>query len=458
MRMTSPAALRAESEASDPESSGDAALVRVLGVRGLAAHIFNITIGGGIFVLPAIVAAGLGPAAPIAYVVCAVGMGLIVLCFADAGSRVSLTGGPYAYVETALGSFTGFIAGVLLWLTGCFATASVATAFAGSLGVLIPGAGTGIARAAVLVLLFVVLATVNIRGARQGTRLIEIVTVAKLIPLLVFIAAGAAFIRGDNLALSAAPATFDVMRMSLLLIFAFAGVESALVPSGEIRDTARTVPRALFIAMLSITLLYLAIQLVAQGLLGADLARFTDAPLAEAAGRVMGPFGAWLLLAGATVSMFGYVSGMTLSVPRALFAFGRDGFLPSAVGAVHPRFRTPHVAIAIQSAIVLALAVTGTFARLAIIANVALLLLYLLCCVAAFELRRRDVRSGGGGTPFNLPAGAGWVAPPLAIAVILVLLLAAEPGELALVAGVLLVATALYVLAWLRRPRAGIAT
>src|SRR6185503_4338214 len=112
-------------------------LIRVMGTFGLAAAIINITIGGGIFRLPANVAASLGAAAPIAYLVCAVAMGLIVLCIADAGSRVSLTGGPYAYVETAFGRYVGFISGVLLWMLGTFATAAVSTVFASSLGLLV---------------------------------------------------------------------------------------------------------------------------------------------------------------------------------------------------------------------------------------------------------------------------------------------------------------------------------
>src|SRR5215208_2912878 len=121
-------------QVTEPRVNAEASLIRALGVWGLAANIVNITLGGGIFRLPSGVAASLGAAAPLAYLVCAVAMGLIVLCFAEAGSRVSLTGGAYAYVEVAFGPFAGFLVGVLLWLTGTTALAAVSTIFVDNVG------------------------------------------------------------------------------------------------------------------------------------------------------------------------------------------------------------------------------------------------------------------------------------------------------------------------------------
>ena len=426
----------------EPSRSGDGALVRAMGVRSLAAATFNIMVGGGIFLLPAVAAAGLGAAAPLAYVVCAVAMGLIVLCFAEAGSRVSLSGGPYAYVEVAFGPFVGFLAGILLWLLGSFATAAVASGLAGSVAAFWSPLGAPTARAALLLAVFAVLAMINVRGVRQGVRFVEGVTVAKLLPLLLFVLVGAFFVHPGNLAWGAVPATRDVGRTAIVLIFAFAGMESALVPSGEIRDPARTVPRALFIAMGGVVLLYVAIQLVAQGVLAGEVASHPDAPLAAAALDFAGRTGAVVMLAGAAVSMFGFVSGMTLAVPRALFALGRDGVLPGRLAAVHPRFHTPHLAIIVQAAIACALAITGSFAALAVLANVSVLVLYLLCCVAVLELRRRDVRAGG--IPFQVPGG--WLVPVLAVAVILWLLWSATLRELGIVSGVLVAAALLFIL------------
>ncbi len=423
---------------------GEQALVRAMGVRGLAATTFNIMIGGGIFVLPAVAAATMGARAPLAYVVCALAMGLVVLCFAEAGSRVSLTGGPYAYVSTALGPFAGFLSGVLLWTLMVFATAAVASALAGSAAVFWPSLARPIPRALLLIMVLAVIARVNVRGVSRGTRLVEWVTVAKLLPLVLLVIAGVLAAPATRVS-GPADGTGDLGRTVVILIFAFAGVESALVPSGEVRDPSRTVPRALALAMVTVTLLYVVIQLVAQRVLGVPgLASATGAPLSAAAARIAGPLGAGGVAAGAVVSMFGNVSGMTLAAPRALYAFGRDGFIPgvsSQLARVHPVYLTPHVAIITQSVIVCALAVSSQFAVLAVLANVSVLTLYLFCCVAAIELRRRDVRMAG--APFRVPGGAA--APFLAIAMIVWILTHAKAHELFVVGVVLLGAALLFV-------------
>jgi basic amino acid/polyamine antiporter, APA family len=430
----------------------DAGLVRAIGVRRLTASIINTTIGAGIFVLPAVAAAGLGPAAPIAYLVCAALMTLIVLCFASAGSRVALTGGLYAYVGVAFGPFVGFLSGVLYMLMAAFAVASVATAFAGSVGVVWSVAAAGVGRAVVLAMLFAGLAWVNVRGVSIGARLVEAVTVAKLVPLLVFVVAGVWFVHGDYLVWHGVPPAAEVGRTAIILVFAFVGVEVALVPSGEVHAPAATVPRALFTALAVTTTLYLLIQGVAQGLLGPAMSAFAAAPLAEAASRVLGGFGRVLVVGGAALSMFGYVSGDMLGSPRALFAFGRDGAFPSALARVHPRFHTPYVAILVYAAIVAVLAVSSSFAQLAVLANVAALTLYLMCVAASYQLQRRSAASDPrqesrdlGGAPFDLPGGP--TIPLLAAAAILWLLAQATARELAVEGVVLLAASAFYLVA-----------
>ena len=446
--MSTPANPVRETAASAPAGR----LVRAMGTWVLAAGIINVTVGGGIFRLPSGVAAALGTSAPVAYVLCALAMGLIVLCFADAGSRVAMTGGPYAYVEVAFGPFVGFVAGVLLWAVGTFAFAAVATVFADSLGALVPALGDQTVRMAVLVAVLALLAAVNVRGVRQGAGLNTVMTVAKLLPLLLLVAAGAFAVDASNLAIGQVRQADEVARASVLLIFAFAGLESALVPSGEVRDVARTVPRAILTAMAGITVLYVAIHLVCQGVLGEALAT-SQTPLADAAGRVLGPWGRTLLLVGAVVSMFGYVSGMTLAVPRALFALARDGFLPRRLAAVHPRFQTPHVAIAVQAVVVSLLAVTSGFEPLAILANVSTLLVYAACCLAAWQLRRKGVREGG--IPFRVPAAG--VIPFVALAVIAFLLSQVTLREWAVVVGVVVAAAALYFITAPARARAAAA-
>jgi amino acid transporter len=418
----------------------DSGLVRALGVRHLTASVINITIGAGIFVLPAAAAASLGAAAPLAYIVCAGLMALIVCCFASAGSRVSLTGGLYAYVEVAFGPFIGFLAGVLYALMAAFAVASVASAFAGSIGALWSGATAPPIRALLLVALFGALAAVNVRGVKLGARVIEVMTVAKLLPLVVFVAVGVWYINPEYLRWSAVPTMTDVGRAAIVLIFAFVGVEIALVPSGEIRDPARTVPRALFLALAVTTALYLLIQAVAQGLLGPSMSAFAAAPLAEAAARVLGRGGRLLVLLGAIVSMFGHVAGDLLGSPRAWYAFGRDGILPAAMARIHPRFHTPHIAIVVYACLVAALAISSSFAQLAVLANVAALTLYLMAVVASYELQRRDVHVDG--TPFAVPGGP--LIPMAAAAAILWLLSNATRREFAVEAAVLVAASLLY--------------
>ncbi len=435
---------------------GEGALVRAIGVRALAATTFNVMIGGGIFLLPSVVAAGLGAAAPLAYIVCAAAMGLIVLCFAEAGSRVAITGGPYAYVEVALGPYVGFLAGALLWLLMSFATAAVASGFAASVAFLAPSFGGTLPRALLLAALFGVLAIVNRRGVRQAARFVEVVTVAKLLPLLVLVVAGAIWLArtpaSHPLWSLELPSAGSLGATSVALFFAFAGLESSLVPSGEVKDPARTVPRALAIAMIGVTLLYVALQIVAQGVLGAPaLAAASDAPLAAAARVALGAAGGLLVAVGAVISMFGHASGMMLASPRALFAFARDGLLPRALASVHPRFQTPHVAIAVQAVVVFLLSATSGFERLARLATVSVLLLYLFCCIAAWVLRRKDVREAG--PPFELPGGA--LVPLLACAVIAWLLSSATLAEMMIVATVLVVASLIWLLtrrAWRPSP------
>ena len=436
---------------SAPETVGpptDEGLVRAIGVRALTLGVVNLIIGAGIFVLPAVVARRLGAAAIVAYLVCAVAMGLVLLCFAESGSRVARSGGVYGYVEVAFGPYAGFLVGNLLWFAcGCLACASVANILVGTLAEVAPWIGQGAPRAGLLVLLYGGLAWANVRGVRTGSGVVQVVTVGKLAPLLLLIPAALFAMHPANFAWPGFPSLRRLGDTCLVLIYAFAGTETALIPGGEVRDPARTVPRAVLGALGIATLLYLALQLTAQGVLGPDLAANDKAPLAMVAERALGAGGRFLVLAGAAISTFGYVSGDVLSSPRTLFGFARDGLLPAEVGAVHSRYRTPYIAIMIYAAITCLLAITGSFERLLILANVALMFVYLACCLATIELRRRAVRLDA--PPFELPGGP--LIPLLACGVVLWLLSNAEWRELLAVGKMLAVATILYVAAPLWR-------
>ena len=412
----------------------DHQLIRAIGIPGLTANIVNSTIGAGIFVLPALVAKGLGPAAPLAFVCCAIAMVLFVTCFAIAGSRVSLTGGLYAYVEVAFGRYVGFLAGVLYGITALGAVAGVVNVLVNSIAIVAPFLGNPVMRIVVMLVVYGSLVGINVRGVRGGAGAVTVVTFAKLLPLLLFIGAGIFFIHPANIGWSAWPTSKSLGNAVILLIFAFVGIEVALIPSGEVKNPARTVPRAAYLALVITTIIYIMIQLVAQGMLGSDLANYKDAPLAEAAAKFLGNIGRTTLLAGATISAFGFVTSDILSSPRMIFAFGRDGALPAWFARVHPRYRSPDVAIITYAVLAFGLSVSGTFEQLAVLSNVAVLLMYLLCCAACWFLVQRDIRADG--RPFNFPGMK--IVPALAIIAIIWILAHATLWEFE-VNGILLV-------------------
>jgi len=420
----------------------DHQLIRAIGVPALTANIVNSTIGAGIFVLPALVAKGLGPASPLAFIVCAVAMILFVTCFAIAGSRVSLTGGLYAYVEVAFGRYVGFLAGVLYCLTAVCAVAGVVNVFVSSIAGLAPLLGNSIIRVVVIALVYGTLVAINVRGVREGAGAVTVVTLAKLLPILLFLCVGIFFIHPSNIEWSAWPGSKPLGDSVVLLMFAFVGIEVALIPSGEVKNPARTVPRAAYLALVVTTIIYIMIQLVAQGTLGSDLANYKDAPLAEAAAKFLGGTGRTILLAGATISAFGFVTSDILSSPRMIFAFGRDGALPAWFAHVHPRYRSPDLAIITYAVLALALSVTGTFEQLAVLSNVAVLLMYLLCCAACWFLVQRDVRTDPATAGFNFPGMK--IVPALAIIAIIWILAHATLREFAVNGIVLAITSVLY--------------
>ena len=433
----------------------DGQLVRAIGVRSLTANIVNTTIGASIFVLPALIYRMLGRGAPLAFILCAVAMAIFVTCFAIAGSRVSLTGGPYAYVEVAFGRYLGFLAGLMFFTTAVLSVSAVVNVLADSAAALSSVLAGDTARAAIMLAVYGVLVVINVRGVRAGAAAVTFVTLIKLIPLLVFIGVGIFFIKPHAIAISIPPSSKALGDSVLLLLFAFFGIEVALLPSGEVRNPARTVPRAIYLALVLTTIAYILIQLVVQGTLGVRLADAAVSPLAQAAGSFLGNFGRLLLLAGATISSLGFVTSDILSSPRILFAFGRDGILPKWFAHVHRQFHSPDVAIIVYTAIAFVLSISSSFEGLAVMANVAALLLYLLCCSASWELIRRDVRTDGKPLIFT---GAR-ALPFIAVAVIIFILFRAALSDssvgadtrtgLQITSGLIIIGSVLYLLRYL---------
>lgn len=384
-------------------------LKREIGVWGQSANIINIIIGAGIFVLPAIVAEGLGAAGVLAYLVCGLLVGLIMFCFAEVGSKITLSGGAYTYIEAAFGKYAGFVA-TWLFLYACVtADAAVVNALADVLGTMIPVFKAQWFRVLFFFALFAGLAWLNVVGVKQGIGLVKFNTIAKLAPLLLLVLVGWTQITGSNLQWEGMPSVSSLGEISLILFFAFQGAESALTVGGEVRDPHRTIPKSILFGVGGILILYILIQVTAQGVLGDALANAKDAPLAEAAKVILGPFGFTCMIVGAAISMFGYLSGEILSIPRVVYRASLDNVIPIKVlSKVHPKFTTPFVAIIAWAALDFLLASVGGFKQLAIASSAAILLLYLGVAFSAMKLRKTNVDSIGFKTPggFIIPVAA----------------------------------------------------
>ena len=419
------------------EGSHEGSLQRLIGVRALALTAMNTTVGAGIFGLPALIAADMGASAPIGYIVTALLFFCVVLCFAEAGSRVSSAGGLYAYSSAAFGPFTGSFVGTLLWFgNGALSNAAVAVLMVNGLSLAFPALAEPFGRNLTLMVVYTSLAAINVRGLKLGLRVTEGITVIKLLPLILLAVVGLVTLKWSQIPVPDLPSTEQLGRGVVLLTFTFMGIETALSPSAEIRDPTRVVPRGLALALLGITLLYFSLQLVAQGALGQGLATATDAPLAATAAIVLGGWGKVLILAAGVVCMAGVLPGDMLCTPRVLYAMGRDRLLPSWLGRVDPRFNTPAAAIITYCVVCALLAISGTFKALAILAAASTLVMYLATAIAVLVLRRRQVTVGK--PPFVIPGGP--VVPVIAAVTIVAVLSTLAWRELAAI-GVMLAAS-----------------
>ncbi|HVC01900.1 MAG TPA: amino acid permease [Steroidobacteraceae bacterium] len=371
----------------------DAGLVRSVGSWGLAASVVNGIVGAGIFVVPAALAAQSGAFAPLVLLTCGIAVGAVAVCFAEGGSRVPSSGGAYAYIETAYGPVAGQVVGTMLWLGNLLANGGIAAALADTAASVAPPQFAVPVRVLTVVGAVGGIALLNVYSLKNGVRLLSAAVIVKLVPLAVFVAVGIGAVHLANFTPPAAPAVAGFGRAMILALFAFTGMEGALCASGEVIDPARNIPRALALALSAVTLLYLAIQIIAQGLLGASLAT-SRAPLADAIARVS-PALRGGMIAGTALSLFGWLCADILSTPRLVFAGARDGMLPRILGRVHPRSNTPYVAILVYSAGAIVLALSGSFTELAVLTALASASVYVAGCAAAVRLARRGVALAG---------------------------------------------------------------
>jgi len=422
----------------------DAGLVRAVGPLALAAGVVNSVVASGIFVVPAAMAAAVGTYAPLAVIACAVAMGAIVICFAAGGRRIATSGGPYGYIRSAFGPLAGCAAGTMLWVSNVLACGAIAAALGDVVASLGPHSTAATARVVIALGTLALVAAVNMGGVVWGARFVAIAAPVKLIPLLVFVAVGIASHAGGSHAPAAAPSMQGFGRAMILGFFAFTGFEISLIASGEVAQPRRAIPLALGLALGFVTLLYVAVQVLTQAMLGPALAT-SAAPLADAMARVH-PALQGLLLAGASLSMFAFLGSDVLGTPRMLFALARDGVLPGVLGRVHPRTHAPYVAIICYTGIAALLAVTGTFAELVVMSTLTVAVIYLGSCAAVWVLVRR------GAAAATEARASPWlrVAAITGIASMIVVMALASWTEIGGLAVLLALSGLVYGLRWLR--------
>jgi basic amino acid/polyamine antiporter, APA family len=423
----------------DPNSNkpleGEAALIRAVGSFALAAAVMNVIVGGGIFRMPAALSAQLGTAAPLALIAGALAIVPVALCFAAIGSRAVATGGPISYLGATFGSFAGFIAGALMWISNVASSAGVAAAFAVQMANLVPLFAQPLPRAGLLTILYLLLFALNAFGVKLGARAITTLAALKLTPLFLLVGIGLFFVDWTQVSFAVGdlPSWTALGTGMVLVMFAYSGMETALVPSGEVRDPSRSVPRATMVAILLVVLLYMGLQIVSQGLLGPALAT-SGVPIADTAG-VLWKAGSIVLLVTACISMAGFLLGNLLGSSRLLFALGRDGYLPHVYGRVSATHRVPLLALATHAGLAWLLALGGTFDALALISGGAICLVYALVSLAAWRAQRTGLRERG--EPFVL-----WGGPlvPLLAVVAMLLIVTTLTGKEWLAIGIALVA------------------
>jgi APA family basic amino acid/polyamine antiporter len=389
--------------------SDSSALVRSFGRMDVTAVTINAVIGGGIFGLPAKIFGLVGDFSVVAFLVCAVFASLIVICFAEVASRFNDTGGPYLYARKTFGPVIGFEAGWLMWLARVSAFAANSNLLVSYAAYFWPGIGGGAGRNIFLCSVVLALVAINIVGVRNAARANNLFTIGKLIPIALFICVGLWFADWGRFTFATIPGYQSFSNSVLLLVYAFTGFEIAVIPSGEIRDPQRDIPAALMTAIAVIAAVYLLIQVVCIGTLP-DLANSTR-PLADAASRFLGRSGAAIISAGIVVSIAGNLHVTLLAASRIPFAMEQHGEMPRFLGTTHTRFRTPHYSILFTGAVMLGLALSGTFIYALTISTLARMMIYITTCAALPALRSKP------GAPRALLRVPGGVA--IAVAAIL---------------------------------------
>jgi amino acid transporter len=383
-------------------------LNRDIGQLGFVAIALNGVIGAGIFALPAVAAAKSGNFSPWLFLICAVLIMTVVLSFARAASFFRDTGGPIQYAGLAFGSFAGFQTGWLTYigrLSAIGANISLMVTYAGWFW---EPLGSGLGHQLAIAVMFVMLAIFNIVGVRQSMSVVFLFSALKLVPLFILILLGLSHIRPEILLQVDLPVTGTLGETILILLYAFVGFESAVVPAGEARNPRKDIPRAITFTVLTITVIYFLIQMISVSIMP-ELAS-SKTPLADVAEILMGATGAAMLTLGAVFSIGGNCSSSMLSAPRMTYALAKLDSLPAWFGVIHPRYKTPLNSILFYAVLGLVLALSGSFIWLAVVSTLARLLSYILGVAALPVLEKRIEKTEG---QFHLPGG--YFIPALAL-------------------------------------------
>jgi amino acid transporter len=406
-------------------------LLRALRRRDLIGILLNAMIGAGMLAAPARVYDLAGGWSFLVLAAAAAILAPLILCFADLGSRFSATGGPYLYARAALPGWLAFAVGWLMWISQALSVATLANLLVSYLAGFFPAIGSGLPRAAVIVAVGLGLTGIALRGIKQSANAINLLIVLKVGFVLAFVAGGVAFVQPERLAVrNAVPDAITFAQAVLIYLFAYSGFERASVVAGEARDPQRDGPAALLTSVVLVTLAYGAVLLVCAGVLDDPTA--TDRPLAEVGRQLFGPIGQIAVSAGAIAVILGTLLVITVAMPRMLLAISEQGQLPAPLGAIHPRFQTPYVAILVSSVLAYGSALATDLIGSLTFATAARLMGYVLCCLALWRLSRTV---GAPPALFNLPARG--VVALVTAAIFLVVLALGAAKELPALAGVM---------------------
>jgi len=373
--------------------SQPAQLRRTLGFWALVFYGVGDILGAGIYALVGKVAGVAGSASWAAFSVALVVAGLTALTYAELGGRFPRSAGESFFTEQAFGRpGLSLLVGWIVLSSGILSLATVSVAFGGYMTGLVPGLPPSATVAGILLLL----AAINFRGMRESSTTNIIATMVELTGLLIVIVAGALFLGRSpdagivqTIEIGRAVGWTEIASGAALGFFAFIGFEDMVNVAEEVKDPERNMPRAILVALCVTGVIYLLVVLVATSVVAPDELAASEAPLLSVVQRAteVVPDRLFTLIALFAVANTGLLNFIMAS--RLIYGMSRQGLLPTALGTVHPKRRTPHLAVLTVLAVALALALSGTLTYLAGTTSLLLLLVFFTVNTSLVVIRRR---------------------------------------------------------------------